>query len=213
MTPEPKYLAVLHPVSEIIFCKRKRNREKETKAYSNARGGTRITRERWPMMGKVAPTVLVPQMMKTEAMRRPVKVVAPPPEAQLTEDICRALGEDERTPHGRYKYIRRQAGRDFHFPDSRDREGTLGAYRIQHTPVVRFAPYTPTRTHLPSSTLAVPCLDNFLIAVHPTPLHPASLSNTFIGLSESFSLVGRMPYVGACCTISSKLIGRNITFT
>lgn len=42
-------------------------------------------RDRWAKMGKVAPNELQVQMMKTEAMRRPVKVVAPPPEPQLTE--------------------------------------------------------------------------------------------------------------------------------
>jgi len=103
------------------------------------------------MMGKVAPIVLVPQMMKTEAMRRPVKVVAPPPEAQSTEDICRALGEDEQTPHDRYKYIRRQAGHHTDaisiFPDSRDREGTLGAYQGNDTHArCSICPYPDTDT-------------------------------------------------------------------
>jgi hypothetical protein len=38
-------------------------------------------------MGKAALNVLVIQMVKTDAMRRPVKVEAPPLESQLTEDI------------------------------------------------------------------------------------------------------------------------------
>ena len=38
-------------------------------------------------MGKAALNVLVIQMVKTDAMRRPDKVVVPPLESQLTEDI------------------------------------------------------------------------------------------------------------------------------
>jgi hypothetical protein len=62
-------------------------RVKEKKGpYSNAVRGMLITRERWATMGKVAPNELMAQMMKTEAMRRPVKVVAPPPVPQLSAE-------------------------------------------------------------------------------------------------------------------------------
>jgi hypothetical protein len=42
--------------------------------------------QRWAITGKEAPNVLPNQMMKRDAMRRPLKVVAPPPEPQLTLD-------------------------------------------------------------------------------------------------------------------------------
>jgi hypothetical protein len=50
--------------------------------------------ERRAIMGKEAPNVLPIQMIKREAMRRPLKVVAPPPEPQLISDIVGR--EDER---------------------------------------------------------------------------------------------------------------------
>jgi hypothetical protein len=56
----------------------------ERGTYSNMACGMWSTRERWATMGKVAAKELVAQMMKTEAMRRPVNVVAPPPEPQLS---------------------------------------------------------------------------------------------------------------------------------
>jgi hypothetical protein len=40
-------------------------------------------------MGKVAAKELLVQMMKREAMRRPWKESAPPPEPQLEEDMLR----------------------------------------------------------------------------------------------------------------------------
>lgn len=70
-----------------------------TKAHSNAAGGMWTRRDLWARMGKVAPNEPVTQMMKTEAIRRPVKVVAPPPEPQLSEDMSRA----ERTLFGKEK--------------------------------------------------------------------------------------------------------------
>jgi hypothetical protein len=62
-----------------IFCKsgRKKTMRKEEVeggggAYSKTLWG-RVTRlDRWAMMGKVEPKVLQTQMMKTDAMRRPV---------------------------------------------------------------------------------------------------------------------------------------------
>jgi hypothetical protein len=50
-----------------------------------------ITRERWATIGKVAAKELEAQMMKREAMRRPLKAVSPPPEPQLRggeDDMC-----------------------------------------------------------------------------------------------------------------------------
>lgn len=58
---------------------------------SNTASGKCITRERRATTGKVAAKELLAQMMKRDAMRRPWKESAPPPEPQLGagEDIMR----------------------------------------------------------------------------------------------------------------------------
>ena len=57
------------------------NRRRETD--SNTTSGRWITRERLATIGKVAANELEAQIMKREAMRRPLKAVSPPPEPQL----------------------------------------------------------------------------------------------------------------------------------
>jgi hypothetical protein len=57
---------------------------------SNTATGRWMKRERWAIVGKVAAKELEAQMMKREAMRRPLREVAPPPEPQfVVEDILR----------------------------------------------------------------------------------------------------------------------------
>lgn len=69
ITPDPKYFANLDGEKPL---ERRDRGGGGGDAYSKTLWG-RVTRlERWAMIGKVAPKVLQTQMMKTEAMRRPV---------------------------------------------------------------------------------------------------------------------------------------------
>ncbi len=54
-------------------------------AHSKTLWGRETKVERRAMMGKVEPIVLPTKTMKTDAMRRPVWVVEPPPEPQSRE--------------------------------------------------------------------------------------------------------------------------------
>jgi hypothetical protein len=60
-------------------------------------------RERWAITGKVAAKELVVQMMKREAMRRPWKESAPPPEPQLIEeDMLRGRARGAKEDYSSY---------------------------------------------------------------------------------------------------------------
>lgn len=66
-------------------------RQEEVLTDSNTDFGTLIHDVRLAMMGKSAPNIDVARMMKTDPMRRPAKVSAPPPSPQFKSDMALAV--------------------------------------------------------------------------------------------------------------------------